>query len=905
MMGIKEFLLSYLKSENYQPVRAEQLADFFGLAGAERISFYALLDELLEEEVIRMTKRGKVIAYPKKTKAGKKEKKKGQKETQESPTGGEAEQEGEIAGALDQAEEGAAAGPAEEAQVQEEFYISADMPRLQVEETSDQDQNGMADAEELKKAIPEDQTLSQQKQKKIDQPKKNEGRLQTNPRGFGFFLSDAPDMEDVFIPPDHLGKALHGDRVRIQIEKNDANKKDRRPIGRVMEVLERTTKKLVGRFQNRGDHGLVIPDQKAFFHPIWVDQKETMGAKENDKVLVAIDRYPANQEDPQGHVVMVIGPMDGKGVDISSVAINFGLPYQFSKEVKEEVDHLPTEVSAQERMGRKDLRSLYTVTIDGPDAKDFDDAISLEVRGRFYNLYVHIADVSHYVKAGSALDKAAFERGNSVYLLDRVIPMLPEALSNGLCSLNPGQDRLSMTTQITLDEAGRVVDYQFYPAVINSDHRLVYEDVSDYLEYGRTFSEDSALYLHLDQMRALYDLLHGQRMERGALDFEFPETRIVLDEAGVPVEVGPEERRVANRIIEEFMILNNVIVGRHFYDLDLPFIYRIHTQPELSAMDRLNQALYAFQYPIFESVPTPREIQDVLEQAKGTPEEDFLQLMVLTSMKKAIYSPNADQHFGLAADHYSHFTAPIRRYSDILAHRLLKSWLKGQPQTGEKIEAMLFDQCRHISETEQTAEDAEHDVVKMKTAEYMQQFVGDSFPGHVSGLTNFGVFIALTNTVEGLAHFRDMSDDYYTYDEEHFVVRGERSGRKIHYGDALEIQVVAARPEEREIDFKILGKHDAASTGLEEGLQEDQTPPSSKGAGRSEAPGKKPHHNRPHRTFSSRTGTGAGASHGGKLSKSFSSKAAASRRNAKPAAGSSAARPGRKHRSYRRKKGRA
>ncbi|WP_053943107.1 ribonuclease R [Kallipyga gabonensis] len=779
-MDIKSFLLSYLQSENYEPIRVQELAEFFGLEGEERLDFYHIIDDLLAQEVIRMTKRGKVLAYIPSKKKAKKSHKKAKKDKDSGLN-------------------------------VDSFFQTEDMPVPLIEE-EEYSQEIITDEEKTKEIEREDQAQSQELEPASDDGasegavtgKKNEGRLQGNAKGFAFFISDNPEMEDVFIGQDDLNGALHGDRVRIQIINQGNPAKGKKVEGRVMEVLSRNPKKIVGRYQDMGDYGFVIPDQKAYFKDIYIDGGNAMDARENDKVLVKIDRFEKEKENPEGHVLMVIGPMDGKGVDITSVAMAFDLPYEFSEETRAEVGRLPKNLEPEDKKGRKDLRKLYTVTIDGADAKDFDDAISVEKRGKYYNLYVHIADVSHYVKEGTALDKDAYARGNSVYLLDRVIPMLPEELSNGLCSLLPGEDRLAMTTQMTLDEEGRVVDYQFYRSLIRSDHRLVYEDVSDFLEFGKTFTDDGSLYDRLDLMEFLFNKLHRRRIEEGAIDFNFPEIRVVLDEEGRPVEVGQEERRVANRIIEEFMILNNEVVGRHFYDLKIPYIYRIHGLPSPEAIDRLNRVLQAYHYPMISDNAQPKDLQEILQLAEGKKEESFIQMVVLTSLQKAIYSPSTTMHFGLAADHYSHFTAPIRRYSDLIAHRLLKAWLDGHPKNDSQVKEKIFDQCLHITETEQNAEDAEHDVVDMKCAEYMQQFIGDSFTGVVSSLTNFGVFIALENQIEGLAHFRDMTDDYYTYDEDHFLVRGERSNRKIHYGDRLTVLLTGSNPETREIDFRIL-----------------------------------------------------------------------------------------------------
>ncbi len=633
------------------------------------------------------------------------------------------------------------------------------------------------------------------------------GKLQGNRKGFAFFIPENPDHEDVFISGDDLNGALHGDLVEIKI-KHKADKDEGKKLeGQVVKILERNQQNIVGRYLDMGDHGLVITDLKSYFRDIYIPKGSAMSAGENDKVLVKIDKFHISGENPEGHVITVIGPRGGKGVDISSVALSFDLPHIFSEEAIKEADSLPESPKKSELKGRKDLTNLFTVTIDGADAKDFDDAISIEKSGDIYSLYVHIADVSHYVKEGGPLDKEAYLRGNSVYLLDRVIPMLPEKLSNGLCSLKPGELRLAMTTRINCDQKGNILGYEFYPSVIRSNHRLVYDDVSDYLEFGKVFSNDEELLRKLDLMRDLYTCLDWIRRDRGSMDFDMPESSIILDENGKAVQVEREERRVANKIIEEFMILNNEVVGRHFFNLKLPYIYRVHGNPDPDAIDRLNDILTILNYPRLPEDPGPKDIKKLLDEAKGSPEEGILNMMVLRSMQKAVYSPSPDIHFGLACDHYSHFTAPIRRYSDIIAHRLLKAALAGKAVNDDKIRGQLFTQCRHISECEDKAEEAERDVVDMKCAEYMEQYIGNEFDGIVSSLTNFGIFIMLENTVEGLSHFRDMTDDYYTFDEKKLVVVGERRRKKFHYGDKVRVLLTSSNPETREIDFKILAEH--------------------------------------------------------------------------------------------------
>lgn len=639
----------------------------------------------------------------------------------------------------------------------------------------------------------------------------NEGKIRGNAKGFAFFVSDDKEKEDIYIAPENLRGALNGDRVKIRIIRTPIIRRDGKREARVIQILERNSGPIIGTYRKNDGFGFVIPDDKSYFKDIFIDEVNSKHANDNDKVIVVIDRYDPEEDNPEGHVTEVIGNKGAVGVDITAIAKQFNLPDKFSEKTLAEVKRLPEEVSDEDREGREDLRNIFTVTIDGADAKDFDDAISIEKHEDNFYLYVHIADVTHYVREGSAIDKDAYERGNSVYLLDRVIPMLPVELSNGLCSLNPGVDRLSVTTKIELDKEGEILKSDFYLSVINSDYRLVYTDVSDYIENGRKFSEDTELLKNIDLMNELYKILAEKRAERGTIEFEFPEPYIKLDADGKPISIEPEERRTANSIIEEFMILNNQVIGSYFSEKHVPFIYRVHDDPKIERVEKLNNALRSFRYNTISEVPEPEELREVLMNARGEKEEGILNMLVLQTMSKAIYSPRPGIHFGLAIDHYSHFTAPIRRYSDIIAHRLLKAEFGKENIDSTNIVKDLETMCQHITETEINADDAERDVDDMKSAEYMQQFIGQTFRGIVSSLTNFGVFIMLDNTVEGLAHFRDMNDDYYTYDEGKFVVTGEAHHREIRYGDEVEVLLVRSNPELREIDFKILWNEEAVN----------------------------------------------------------------------------------------------
>lgn len=768
-MNIKSFLLSYMSKESYTPVQASSLADTFGLDDAQRLEFYDLIEEMLENEMIRMSKKGKI-----------KVNRTYQRESAKK----------------------ALISHSDEAEKKE---------KEELKKTPKEPFQGVPLKEE--KVSPNEKSFSNTNKGK---EKDKAGKVQMNRKGFAFILPEEEKETDIYVSADNLNGALQGDLVSYRIIRPADEQSSRNPEGEVTEVLERNPHPLVGKFVKEGQDDFVIPDDPRFFVHILIPKGGSMDAEENDKVLVEIVNYQPQDPYPLGHVREIIGKAGESGVDITSILRNHELPYEFSDQSQEEAEKIPQKITVSDRKGRRDLRNLYTVTIDGADAKDFDDAISVEKRGKFFNLYVHIADVSHYVREGSAIDKDAYERGNSVYLLDRVIPMLPFALSNGICSLNPDEERLTLTTQITLNDQGQLVDSQFYPSIIRSNHRLIYTDVSDYMEYGKEFSEDASLYPQLDLMKKIYLMLDVQRDQKGTLDFDFPETKIILDEEGHAVDVKEEERRIANRVIEEFMILNNVVIGSYFYKKNLPFIYRIHEKPTAENIDHLNQVLAAFHYPQIPLHPKPDDVDKILEMAQGKKEEQIIGMAILQSLQRAVYSPRPEIHFGLAEEHYSHFTAPIRRYSDLIAHRLVKDFLDGKARKEEGLYELLMEKCIHLSDTEERAEEAEHDVVDMKAAEYMQQFIGEEFYGIVSSLTNFGVFIRLENSIEGLAHFRDMKDDYYTYDEKHFIAKGERTHRQIHYGDRVRVLVAAASPENREIDFQILWGEQPSHQGQEE-----------------------------------------------------------------------------------------
>ncbi|MDL2311165.1 ribonuclease R, partial [Peptostreptococcaceae bacterium OttesenSCG-928-C18] len=539
---------------------------------------------------------------------------------------------------------------------------------------------------------------------------------------------------------------------------------------------------------------------------IFVSKGNKNGAKNNDKVVVKLNEQKSNGKNPEGTVISIIGNKQQKGVDISSIAVEFGLPHEFSNKIIEKAKSISQKVSKEDISSRKDFRDLFTVTIDGEDAKDFDDAISIDRDGDNYILHVHIADVAHYVSKGSAMDKEAYRRGNSIYMLDRVIPMLPEELSNGICSLNPKEDRLCITTKMVINQKGKVKDYKFYESVINSNLRLVYTNVSDILEGKEDVYNNSILNEKLKIMEELFEILYLKRKNRGSIDFNFVEPKILLDNNGKAVDVVKEERRVANKIIEEFMLVTNETVGSHFGFMEEPFIYRVHVEPLKEKVENFKNILKKFGHIVKGKELHSKDFQKILDEVKDKPEETLVSTLLLRSLSKAEYSREPEIHFGLASMFYSHFTAPIRRYPDIFIHRILKNWIHGKPNTKsmKSYLEMIDETAEHCSMTERRAEEAEREVNDMKMAEYMEQHIGENFGGIISSLTNFGIFVQLDNGIEGLVQFNQMNDDYYSFDEETYIVVGERREKVYSLGQKVKVEVIDASSSRRQIDFKFV-----------------------------------------------------------------------------------------------------
>ena len=641
----------------------------------------------------------------------------------------------------------------------------------------------------------------------VDNDKFFFGKLQTNAKGFGFLISENLD-EDIYISKNNLKDALNGDEVIVRRYRDSFGDK---PEGKVLSIVRRVNSKFVGVFQNKKDFGFVVSDESKMAMDIYVPKKKFKGAKNGQKVVVKIEKWPEANKKPEGRIVEVLGYPEDPDVDILSVAAGLDLPMEFSKAALSEAKSLPQEVREEDLKGRRDLRDLMTFTIDGADSKDFDDAVSLEfAKNGNYLLGVHIADVAHYVEEYSAIDEEAFKRGNSVYLLNKVIPMLPFELSNGICSLNEGVDRLTLSVLAEIDKKGEVVKYEILESVINSKRRLVYENVSDYLEKNITHESLKGLEKTLDKMYELAKILEDKREKGGAIDFDIPEVIIEVDERGWPQNIHKRDRRSANKLIEDFMLMANVCVAKEYYFKKIPFLYRIHERPKDEKISELNSYLRPLGYMInFDEKVEPRDVQKVLEKAKGTKEEMFISTMTLRSMAKARYSEVNDIHFGLAFDHYSHFTSPIRRYADLTIHRIIKKKIEGKLSKGDltNLKAILPDIAEQVSKTEKVAQDAERQVEDIKMAEYMSERIGEVYKGRISSITNFGMFVELDNLIEGLVGYRTM-DGYYEFDQDNYRAIDYRTKKEFHIGDDVTIKVVNVDLNMGNIDFKMVGDED-------------------------------------------------------------------------------------------------
>ena len=637
------------------------------------------------------------------------------------------------------------------------------------------------------------------------------GKISRHPKGFGFLMQEDADADDIFIPASELKGAMNGDRVIVRI-KREATAKSRAE-GEVIRILQRNVQQIVGTFESSRHFGFVVPDDKRFGSDIFIPKEQFNGAKTNMKVLVEITQWPEKNRSAEGKIVQVIGKKDAPGVDILSIIMGHDLPQGFPADVLMYAEALPETIAVSEIEKRRDLRDMLMITIDGEDAKDLDDAVSVQkLENGNYLLGVHIADVGHYVKEDSVLDKEALERATSVYLVDRVIPMLPQKLSNGICSLNAGEDRLAMTCMMEINSQGVVVSHDIFESVIHVNYRMTYQNVTKIL-----LNQDEALcgkyheiLSMLQEMAQLQMILEKKRKLRGAIEFYAPESKVILDKKGHPIRIEWREQGVADKIIEEFMLCANETVAEHFFWMEVPFLYRVHEEPKMEDVLDVNKFLQAFGYNIkgLSNHVHAKAYQNVVEQVAGKPEEMMINTVMLRSMQHARYDVEALGHFGLAAQYYSHFTSPIRRYPDLAIHRMIKELLHNGDRLDEKRVTILKGKMKHYAKQasvrEKIAEEAERESVELKKIEYMKPYVGDVFQAKISGVTNFGIFVQLDNSVEGLAHISTLIDDFYQFQPESYSLIGEHTRKVYRLGQDIKVRLTRVSVEDRQIDFEVM-----------------------------------------------------------------------------------------------------
>lgn len=624
-------------------------------------------------------------------------------------------------------------------------------------------------------------------------------------RGFGFVEVEGKE-QDFFIPGEYTNGAFHMDTVEIIPLPGGGGK---RREARVAAILEHSVAEVVGTFEQDRSFGFVKPDDAKICRDVFISQKNAGGARDGQKVVVKLTDYGGRHRSPEGKVTEILGDSRDPGVDVLSVARGMGLPLEFPERVANQALRVAQTVSEADRNGREDLRDVQMVTIDGEDAKDLDDAVSLTVEDGVYRLGVHIADVSNYVQAGSALDREAFKRGTSVYLVDRVLPMLPEQLSNGICSLNAGEDRLALSCLMDLDVSGRVIRHRIVESVIRVDRRMSYTEVNKILTgQDEALAHDcGSLTPMLKAMGELSSRIRCRRSGRGSIDFDFPECKIILGATGHPIEIRPYERNAATDLIEDFMLSANETVAREFCEREIPFVYRTHENPDRDRLESVLHFIHALGIRTGKAgrEMSPGEVQDILDKLKGNPCEALVSRLLLRSMKQAKYTTACTGHFGLAAKYYCHFTSPIRRYPDLQIHRIIKDSIRGRlkPEKVAWYAEHLDGVAAQSSITERRAQEAERETDKMKMAEYMSYHLEEVFTGRISGVTAWGIFVELPNTVEGLVRLADMIDDYYRFDEEQYQIVGEHSGRAYRLGDPVRVRVKGADAAARTIDFSL------------------------------------------------------------------------------------------------------
>lgn len=628
------------------------------------------------------------------------------------------------------------------------------------------------------------------------------GEISLAQGGYGFFISDNNEYMDVFISQNNLNSANDKDRVKIEIIKEKEYGKNAE--GKVVEILHRNTSQIVGLYKKNKGFGFVISDKDNLSSDIYIDEKFSKKAKNNDKVVCEIIKYPKNGS-PEGRIVEVLGNKNDFNVDVLSIIRSYGLKDNFSKKTKKEAVFIEKEVDISKEKDRKDLIDLFTVTIDGRDSKDFDDAISIEKDEEDFILYVHIADVSHYVKENSEIDKEAYQRGNSTYLYNIVLPMLPEEISNGICSLNPNENRLALSLKMRINKLGKVVDYKIYKSIIKSNYRLVYDDVNDYLDNKEKVYNDEILIEKLELFDNLYKILKNKRDKRGAIDFNFTESQIDVNEKGDVLNISILERGSANKMIEEFMLVSNETIASLFAYMDFPSLYRIHEKPKDEKVESFKNILNTLGYNIKGKELHPKDFQEILKEVSGKDDESLVNMLMLRTMRKAKYTNYRDIHFGLATKYYTHFTAPIRRYPDLIVHRLVKDFLdnKFENISQSSLEKQLEKNAEHLSITERNSEECERDVEDLYKCKYMKKYIGEKFQGIISTITDFGIFIELENTVEGCFMYK-FSDDHFEYIEQKLSCVNRDNNKRYKIGQKVLIEVKNVDLEKRNIDFDLL-----------------------------------------------------------------------------------------------------
>lgn len=640
---------------------------------------------------------------------------------------------------------------------------------------------------------------------KVSKASLKTGTFSGTQKGYGFVTLEE-GTEDIFIPENATKGAFHNDRVQIEILEEVTGK---RREGRIVNILERGTDTVVGTFAKSKNFGFVVADNQKFGKDIYIPKDKTKGAVTGHKVVVQLIDYGTKDKNPEGKVIEILGHINDPGVDIMSIVRAYGLPEEFPDGVMHQVEKVPQEIDTADLAGRVDIRSWQMVTIDGEDAKDLDDAITLTKEGNLYKLGVHIADVSHYVTEKSPLDEEAVKRGTSVYLVDRVIPMLPHALSNGICSLNAGVDRLALSCFMDIDGNGTVVGHRIAETVVKVTRRMSYTSVKKILEDHdeEECREYEPLIPMFELMAELADILREKRRKRGSIDFDFPESKITLDKKGKPIDIKPYERNKATKIIEDFMLICNETIAEDYFWQELPFVYRTHEYPDNEKIQKLGIFINNFGYSIKigQDEIHPKELQKLMEKIEDTPEEALISRLTLRSMKQAKYTVSNEGHFGLATKYYCHFTSPIRRYPDLQIHRIIKENIKKgiDERRVKHYDKILPVIAMQSSNMERRADEAEREVEKLKKAEYMQQFIGREFEGVISGITTWGLYVELPNTVEGMIRVTSLKDDYYFYDEEHYIMVGEHTRKTYKLGEKITVIVSAVDKLTRTIDFEL------------------------------------------------------------------------------------------------------